>query len=780
MATALNTYHGAAAITHTIDLGTPTASTDIFVAVSTAAGLPAAPGDWIREGYLAGDSVAGLYRLPAADNDGSTTELQLSLTGARQLAAVIWEDTPATAITLHSGTSGYATSDTAVTDAITAAEVDVAVAVVAATNTATGTAVPQDVSSWSGSFSALSDSGAPSDGTDEDPRVYVATDADHAFTAEVVTLTFAASWEHAFGWFVITYDLVAGSPTATTTDLSASPLSPDSDTDVTLLANVTPPAAVGSVTFYDGVAELGTVAVASGSAELPAREFSAGTHVLTAVFDGTDGVWEDSQDDIEVDVLPAGSPNSLVVYPTVRQVLGGTTYRVLTELDDPDAPVGSYEPWQFHVSDYGAVGDGVTDDTAALQAAINAAVTYASGTGERVAEVLFDDVEYLLSTAIADTTVTGGGQRAQLRLPHIDTSSAPITLRLRGATSPPIVPSPDSAALQLAGTVLRSTLTGQAEGVVNGLTVPPSIVGAPRYAAEWDPYEAAAVVATTSSNIHIEVEDLTVVAPWEPSLAALDLAGAASARLKGVACRAYASRQTIVADNFTDFNYHAPGVFTPMETKRGKATIESLLVEGFLSAVNTNGSTVIDELVASVCAWAVRFGIFPSDAATHSVRTILHDGYYEGYYVDDPVSPVGDELLVINIEQLRMTDEDPWGAGGTPDHISDVLNTARGTVAVANLDDPDTLDVEGAAQTRVLNALQSVGVVTAPSVPASTTPLQNPFWRDAIVVINGGAVSDIHIDGMNLGVTASAVLVPTGSEITLTYTTAPTWTWMLV
>ena len=69
------------------------------------------------------------------------------------------------------------------------------------------------------------------------------------------------------------------------------------------------------------------------------------------------------------------------------------------------------------------------------------------------------------------------------------------------------------------------------------------------------------------------------------------------------------------------------------------------------------------------------------------------------------------------------------------------------------------------------------GAQTPPAVPASTTPLTNPFGFDCIVHIAGGTVSAIAIGGTSTGLTGGTVRVGAGQTITLTYTVAPTWTW---
>lgn len=72
------------------------------------------------------------------------------------------------------------------------------------------------------------------------------------------------------------------------------------------------------------------------------------------------------------------------------------------------------------------------------------------------------------------------------------------------------------------------------------------------------------------------------------------------------------------------------------------------------------------------------------------------------------------------------------------------------------------------------------GTIANPSVPASGTPVTNTFNDAVQVVISGGTMTQVIVNGIQEGVGAGTYQVPSGGTIQLTYTVAPTWTWTLV
>ena len=75
--------------------------------------------------------------------------------------------------------------------------------------------------------------------------------------------------------------------TASITTLSTSDTAAVQAASVTLTAAVSPSAATGTVTFYDGTTTLGTATLASGAATLATSFSTAGAHSLTAAYSGS-------------------------------------------------------------------------------------------------------------------------------------------------------------------------------------------------------------------------------------------------------------------------------------------------------------------------------------------------------------------------------------------------------------------------------------------------------------------------------------------------------------
>ena len=121
---------------------------------------------------------------------------------------------------------------------------------------------------------------------------------------------------------------------------------------------------------------------------------------------------------------------------------------------------------------------------------------------------------------------------------------------------------------------------------------------------------------------------------------------------------------------------------------------------------------------------------------------------------------------------LQVASGDPLAAVGT-DSNGDLKFYANYDFLLPNAQ--LTLSTSGVLSLNYVKT--TVESVTTPTVPASGTAETNSLGYDVIVDVGGGAVTDITINSQSLSVTGGSFILRDGDSITLTYTTAPTWTW---
>jgi hypothetical protein len=90
-------------------------------------------------------------------------------------------------------------------------------------------------------------------------------------------------------------------------------------------------------------------------------------------------------------------------------------------------------------------------------------------------------------------------------------------------------------------------------------------------------------------------------------------------------------------------------------------------------------------------------------------------------------------------------------------------------------------DVSNAYSNRTLLESGFAGVsnttLTAPAVPASTVAAQNTSSQPYTVVVTGGTVTAVTVNGVTVGGGDGTYVVPAYGAIAVTYSVAPTWTW---
>lgn len=75
---------------------------------------------------------------------------------------------------------------------------------------------------------------------------------------------------------------------------------------------------------------------------------------------------------------------------------------------------------------------------------------------------------------------------------------------------------------------------------------------------------------------------------------------------------------------------------------------------------------------------------------------------------------------------------------------------------------------------------ENVPAIVTPGFPASNTPVNNTTGFPVYVTITGGTLTQVLVNGTQVGTTAGTYPVPISGTIAVVYTVAPTWSWFVL
>jgi hypothetical protein len=420
------------------------------------------------------------------------------------------------------------------------------------------------------------------------------------------------------------------------------------------------------------------------------------------------------------------------------------------------------DPWVFNVQDeaYGAVADGTTDDTAAIQAAIDAAFAYAVANETAYSEVYFPPSasSYVISGALVQGGTTFGN--AQLTIPIRAGTARKVSLVLRGGYDGAAMPYWEQTVGQRWGVTLKSTLTAQTNSSDWGA---PSVIGGPSVSGAEALYGSS---TADFNNVAIIVWGIGISVPLDPTIAGFDFRGLAQCRIEQ--CAVIADSTPAVMAVTTPANDFSFGVGLPQNFNNDRNMVLDVSVYGVYYGFIVGEHAWIDRTASIYCHTGMFIMGTSENIHSSAFGSISIEACDTGFTTNG-----GDSYGVpINVAACSFETIDTW-------HIDDNSNSFAGTFNIVKLDGPTGVLVRGASHLRIVNMNADLGNVTAPDVPASTVAHRNVFYVDADVLITGGTVTQVAIDGVNTGLTSGWFPVRSNGTITITHSVAPTWQWWL-
>jgi hypothetical protein len=410
-----------------------------------------------------------------------------------------------------------------------------------------------------------------------------------------------------------------------------------------------------------------------------------------------------------------------------------------------------------------------TDDTTAIQAAM-AALAASDGftSTPRYAELVFDPKIYILATP-----PTPGGDPDQLTYGN---AQIPLPIQPTTDVKPVVVirsSGVDNSTLdfwqqtrpQTNGTTLLSMIEVTASDATYG---PVSVIGGPTVAIPPN---------SGYNNVQVVIDGIQITCPVNPGQIGIDLYRMAQFAIKTASIDVFGSPAgdpTIQFAGASSRNTRGQGLRVNWTGLNDRCDIGSLSIEGYYYGMSLDEHCSVERVAIIYCV----IGIYMSTPGGGQLHHACRIGYASVEICDYCLYNDGSAGSLFGVVIDALDNE-----GDVVAHIYDPANALSGRVNLlpsGSQSLPDPPIVNGAGNLEILTFGQTRGAVTAPTVPASTVALQNPFWRHAAVTITGGTVTDISVDGASTGVTSGTVIVPSGKTITVAYSSAPTWVWTIL
>jgi hypothetical protein len=403
------------------------------------------------------------------------------------------------------------------------------------------------------------------------------------------------------------------------------------------------------------------------------------------------------------------------------------------------------------------------DDTAAINAAVSAAVTYGT-THSNEAEILFSSLIYMVAGPLVQGGATKGN--AQIPLPFVAMTGPKLILKFTGLPDTPTVLYGLNSTPQVSGACLVCARSDGTNNITYGAA---SVIGG------YTPQQGAG--NSVFSNVRPVFTGISVVVPYNSTYAGIDCYGCTGMCVRSVSVNAFASPSQVTnpSAGISSANRYAFGLRTPTLSNDGNIIIDNYAAYGVAT-----GAAMSEHISASrgfcvYCYVGIQgFSDANGGSMVHASR--LH------YWCCEACNSqlgflAGDPLVRLDIGTFDVD----TGSGSTPYTINDPSSQGWGEIYLRGSGNVYTFN-GGMSKLKVRSGDQLPGIWgSPPAVPASGTAQQNLSLRDAMVYVTGTMTAAVQINGVSTGsLLAGGYLVPSLSTITLTYASAPTWAWDLL
>jgi hypothetical protein len=429
-----------------------------------------------------------------------------------------------------------------------------------------------------------------------------------------------------------------------------------------------------------------------------------------------------------------------------------------------------------------------TDDTAAIQAAVSAAVTYSLTGNGALGQVVLSEGIYCSGSAatLGDGTTTFGN--ASITLPSVAaTSGVKAQVQITGAGSSQLPHWLQPVPCQ-AGSIIAAMRT---DGSLNTTFGPTSIIGGP-----VDGYGGG---GGTFSNMHVLLKGFTVLVPVSVNAyAGPDLYGVGQATVDDVSYLPLA-----IIPN-TSATPAWPQLTAGTGTQYGTATYYPAYTFGL--RMPANGNNAVSD-IGSFTSYFTQVGLIGSEHCTFVSLKTLFSQYgilaqttsggvvthgIAGLYwccedVSYPVGSVGSGYYQLDTAiSIVVTRLDLEGQTQTVNDAASKLNGDIGfSVNTAATGYLTAQYASGGATLRLRHLDAASGPVASPQAPpASTASWPNYYYRDAWITLSATTITALGIDSTAQAVPSGsaryAFFLPSGHSYTPTYTGTLTHTVSLV